>query len=80
MVRDAARYLPAIADCRPVDSLWEVKTVLPASERDDGRPIYLEHDVGLPGLTCVLAAKIDNVFDLLDAVPVHANEIRRRAA
>ena len=40
MVRDAARYLPALADCRYRDSLWEVKTVLPrvtASEPTAGR-------------------------------------------
>jgi glycine/D-amino acid oxidase-like deaminating enzyme len=79
MVRDAARYLPSIAGCRHVDSLWEVKTVLPASERDDGRPILLEHDVGLPGLTCVLAAKIDNVFDMLDAVSATSNQPLGRA-
>jgi glycine/D-amino acid oxidase-like deaminating enzyme len=80
MIRDAARYLPAIAGCRHVESLFEVKTVLPASERDDGRPILLERDVGLPGLTCVLAAKIDNVFDMLDAVPRPAEHTGRRAA
>ena len=80
MRRDAARYLPALADCRHVESLYEVKTVLPASERDDGRPILMEHDVGLPGLSCVLAAKIDNVFDMLDAVPVPAVHQRRRSA
>jgi glycine/D-amino acid oxidase-like deaminating enzyme len=79
MVRDAARYLPALAGCRHVDSLWEVKTVLPASERDDGRPILMEHDVGLPGLTCVLAAKIDNVFDMLDAVSTARNQPLGRA-
>lgn len=80
MVRDAARYLPAIAGCRHVESLFEVKTVLPASERDDGRPILVRHDVGLPGLTCVLAAKIDNVFDMLDAVPLPARQPARRSA
>jgi glycine/D-amino acid oxidase-like deaminating enzyme len=80
MRRDAARYLPALADCRHVESLYEVKTVLPASERDDGRPILMEHDVGLPGLSCVLAAKIDNVFDMLDAVPVPVVHQRRRSA
>jgi glycine/D-amino acid oxidase-like deaminating enzyme len=80
MLRDATRYLPALADCQHVDSLFEVKTVLPASERDDGRPILMEHDVGLPGLTCVLAAKIDNVFDMLDAVSLPAREPHRRAA
>jgi glycine/D-amino acid oxidase-like deaminating enzyme len=80
MVRDAARFLPVIGECRHVDSLFEVKTVLPASERDDGRPILLKHDVGLPGLTCVLAAKIDNVFDMLDAVSVPSSQPARRAA
>jgi glycine/D-amino acid oxidase-like deaminating enzyme len=80
MLRDAARYLPAIAGCRHVESLFEVKTVLPASERDDGRPILVRHDVGLPGLTCVLAAKIDNVFDMLDAVPLPARQSERRSA
>ena len=80
MVRDASRYLPALAGCRQVDSLFEVKTVLPASERDDGRPILLQHDVGMRGLTCVLAAKIDNVFDMLDTVTLDRAEPYRRAA
>jgi len=80
MIRDATRYLPSIAGCRHVESLFEVKTVLPASERDDGRPILVRHDVGLPGLTCVLAAKIDNVFDMLDAVPLPARRPARRSA
>jgi glycine/D-amino acid oxidase-like deaminating enzyme len=66
MVRDAARYVPALGHCRHVDSLWEVKTVLPRNEVDDGRPILFRRDHGLPGLHCVLGAKIDNVYDLLD--------------
>jgi glycine/D-amino acid oxidase-like deaminating enzyme len=80
MLRDAVRYMPLLADCRQVDSLWEIKTVLPANDRDDGRPILLEHDVGLPGLSCVLAAKIDNVFDMLDAIPMADAPPLRRAA
>lgn len=68
MLRDAMRYLPLLRQSRYVDSLWEIKTVLPASERDDSRPILLQHDVGLPGLSCCLAAKIDNVFDVLDVL------------
>jgi hypothetical protein len=66
MVQDAARYLPLLGQCRYVDSLWEVKTVLPRNEVDDGRPILLRRDHGLRGLHCVLGAKIDNVYDLLD--------------
>jgi len=66
MVRDAARYLPAIADCRQVDSLWEVKTVLPRSEVDDSRPVLYANDRALPGLTSVLGAKIDNIYDIIE--------------
>jgi hypothetical protein len=70
----------AFSRCRQVDSLWEIKTVLPANDRDDGRPILLEHDVGLPGLSCILASKLDNVFDMLDAIPLDAAPSLRRAA
>lgn len=80
MLRDACRFMPALRDCEYVDSLWEIKTVLPASERDDSRPILLRHDVGLPNLTCVLAAKIDNVFDVLDLLDEAGSRVERRAA
>ncbi len=33
MLRDAIRYLPILNECRYVDSLWEIKTVLPRSEQ-----------------------------------------------
>lgn len=68
MIRDAARYVPGLADCRYLESLWEVKTVLPRSEVDDSRPILLWEDYGIPGLTCVLGSKIDSVYDVLDHV------------
>ena len=42
MLRDAARYLPAIAGARVAGSLFEVKTVLVKNETDDGRPILFE--------------------------------------
>src|SRR5690606_28366771 len=32
MLRDVCRYVPALADAAPVDSLYEVKTVLTRSE------------------------------------------------
>ncbi|MEP6572545.1 MAG: FAD-dependent oxidoreductase [Gemmatimonadota bacterium] len=67
MLKDAARYLPVIAGSTHRDSLWEVKTVLPRSEIDDSRPILLKEDYGLPGLTCVMGSKLDNVYDVLDA-------------
>ncbi len=70
MIRDARRYLPCLADCRQVGSLWEVKTVLPQCEANDARPILFKpHPV--PGLFSIMGGKIDNVYDLpreLDAV------------
>lgn len=53
MRRDAARYLPALADCRHVDS----------------RPILLRRHEEAPGVTTVLGSKIDNVFDVLQSLP-----------
>ena len=66
MRADAQRYLPLLADCSQEDSLWEIKTVLPASEEDDSRPILFRRDCGLKNLHCVMGAKIDNIFDILD--------------
>jgi glycine/D-amino acid oxidase-like deaminating enzyme len=65
MVRDAARFLPILNECRYEDSLWEIKAVLPRSEEDDSRPILFKRDHGLANLHCILGAKIDNIFDLL---------------
>lgn len=65
MLADARRYMPALAECRYVDSLWEIKTVLPQSEESDSRPILFKNDCGLPNLHCVMGAKIDNIFDAL---------------
>jgi glycine/D-amino acid oxidase-like deaminating enzyme len=63
MIKDAARYLPALADCTNRGSLWEVKTVLPQSEIDDSRPILMKKNHGIPNFTCILGGKIDNVYD-----------------
>ena len=68
MVRDAARYLPVMRDCRYVDSLWEVKTVMPRSEQDDSRPILLQRNARFPMCLTVLGAKIDSVYDVEDAL------------
>jgi glycine/D-amino acid oxidase-like deaminating enzyme len=66
MVRDASRFLPILNECRYVDSLWEIKSVLPRSAQDDSRPILFQRHHGLANLHCVLGAKIDNIFDLMD--------------
>lgn len=64
MIRDAKRYLPILQDSVYIDSLWEVKTVLPQSETDDSRPILCKKNHGMPNLTCILGGKIDNVYDI----------------
>ncbi len=64
MIRDAQRYLSLLKDCIYIDSLWEIKTVLPQSEIDDSRPILFRKHEQLSNLICVLGGKIDNIYDL----------------
>lgn len=66
MIRDVARYAPCLGKCRYVDSIWEVKTVLPKSEVDDSRPVLYRRDCGLAGLTCLMGGKIDNIYDIME--------------
>jgi len=66
MIRDALRYLPAIADARYRRSIFEVKTVLAKNEVDDGRPILFERHAALPGAFSILGGKIDNIYDVLE--------------
>ena len=66
MVRDVARYMPAIQDAKYVDSLFEVKTILVKNEGDDGRPILFEKYSQLPGCYSILGGKIDNIYDILE--------------
>lgn len=75
MIRDAARYVPALARCRHDASLWEVKTVLPRSETDDGRPILFKPTEGLPGLVNVMGSKIDNVYDAVQQLEAAVGEL-----
>jgi glycine/D-amino acid oxidase-like deaminating enzyme len=64
MVRDAERYLPIMRGTRYVDSLFEIKTVMPRSEQDDSRPILYRRCAEHPGLVSVLGAKIDSVYEV----------------
>lgn len=64
MVADAARFMPALEGCRYSKSIWEVKTLLPKSEADDGRPILFRRDGTSPNLVHVMGGKIDNIFDV----------------
>lgn len=68
MILDASRYLPAVKDCKYKKSIWEVKTLLPASEIDDSRPILFMPDYGVPGYHCIMGGKIDNVYDVIEAI------------
>jgi glycine/D-amino acid oxidase-like deaminating enzyme len=72
MMRDASRYLPCLRRCRHRSSLWEIKTVLPQSEQDDSRPILFRRDFGLRNLTCVMGAKIDNIYDAISELQLSA--------
>lgn len=69
MVQDAKRYLPCMQDATYVSSLFEVKTVLRKSERDDGRPIVLHRHHDGARIYSILGAKIDNIYDLFEALP-----------
>jgi len=66
MVSDASRYVPALRDAVHRDSIWEVKTLLPQTEIDDGRPILFRRDPLLPSVVHVMGGKIDNIFDVED--------------
>lgn len=64
MLHDAARYVPRLAGARYRDSLWEIKTILPRSERDDSRPVLLHRSPDARQIWSVLGAKIDGVYDV----------------
>ena len=66
--QDSKRYMPILGGCEYKSSLWEVKTVLPASEVDDSRPILFKQDYGLKGYHCVMGGKIDNVYDVIELI------------
>ena len=68
MIRDAARLMPILLETRPVDSLFEVKTVLVANESNDGRPILIERSGPDQRLFNVLGSKIDNIYDCYETV------------
>ena len=68
MIKDVCRYMPLLEELEYLDSLWEVKTLLPRSEVDDSRPILFKEDYGMRGFHCVLGGKIDNAYDVVDKI------------
>ena len=68
MLRDAARYMPALSRARPLGSLFDIKVVLLSSELDDARPILFEPSAESPRVISILGGKIDNIYDVLDVL------------
>jgi glycine/D-amino acid oxidase-like deaminating enzyme len=68
MLADARRYVPALDGLKPTETLFEIKTVLMQNEVDDGRPILFRPHHGIPNFSVLLGAKIDNIYDALDAI------------
>lgn len=68
MQRDAQFYLPCMAGATYRRSIYEVKTVLIKNEGDDGRPILYHRSPETSRVISVLGGKIDNIYDLFEAV------------
>jgi glycine/D-amino acid oxidase-like deaminating enzyme len=68
MRRDAQSYLPCLAGAEYRRSIYEVKTVLIKNESDDGRPILYHRSPEASRVISVLGGKIDNIYDLFEAV------------
>jgi len=66
MLADGSRYLPSLRGATYRESIWAVKTLLPQTETDDGRPILFQQDPLLPAVVHVMGGKIDNIFDVED--------------
>jgi glycine/D-amino acid oxidase-like deaminating enzyme len=70
MYADIKRYMPVAGKINySGESLWEVKTTLSSSERDDSRPImYRAHHGGLENYICIMGGKLDNIYDVFREV------------
>lgn len=68
MIRDSSRYVPLIAECRPAETLFEVKTILRRNAGDDGRPILFERHGSHGRIISVLGGKLDNIYDALNRI------------
>lgn len=67
IIKDVSRYVPCMEKAEYLGSIWEIKTILPRNENDDGRPILYKKDVGgVKNLVCIMGGKLDNIYDLED--------------
>jgi glycine/D-amino acid oxidase-like deaminating enzyme len=74
MLRDAQRYLPCLAEARYRRSIYDLKTILIKNEGDDGRPILYHRKPDESRVISILGGKIDNIYDLFEAVKDTAPE------
>ncbi len=74
MLRDAQRYLPCLAGARYRRSIYDVKTILIQNEADDGRPILYHRKPNDSRVISIVGGKIDNIYDLFEAVKDTAPE------
>ncbi|WP_298303731.1 FAD-dependent oxidoreductase [uncultured Erythrobacter sp.] len=77
MLRDAQRYLPCLEGSTYRRSLFDVKTVLVKNEQDDGRPILYHQAPEGSRVISILGGKIDNIYDLFEAVKSTAPEFSK---
>jgi len=64
---DIKRFIPSLSTSKRIRSMWEIKTLLPQSEREDSRPILFHRAKNeFSNVISILGGKIDNVFDLDD--------------
>lgn len=68
MIRDASRYIPTLKNMEILGSIFETKAILNINEEDDGRPILFEPSLETPRIVSILGGKIDNVYDILEAL------------
>lgn len=69
MMMDSSRYMPCAVSLQYNESLFTVKTVMTNAEITDGRPILLHRHHRGPDFYSVMGGKIDNIYDLFDALP-----------
>ncbi len=73
MLRDSARYVPALNEAVHVESLWGVKTVPARRDGDDARPIVMRRSEG-GRVMSLLGSKIDNIGDALRVAEEHLRD------
>ena len=66
MIADAARFVPVMAKCEYISSLYTTRVVLADNENDDGRPVLFEYAPESPRVISILGSKFNSIYDVLD--------------